>query len=622
MSDVNTAATIEGAGADEDFLRSNAACMRSIAGDREQLADFQSSNADTLLGFQAPVLDGSSGGAEQAMLRGIGDTIALLSAHHNVDLHRQLQPTNGVDSQLFDTLERVRCESLGCQMYRGVEKNLVGLRLRVRTKQVIRSYSGVKQLALVLECLARESLTNTPADKPAVTLVEAYRAAIEARVAVQLNQLRQVQYEQSAYANVALELIALLDTQQLKSVQKADEAEVAKAEQHEEQSDNDEPIADTPRTDADEEALLEQAAADAMREELEQQEETIKSAADDADEHGSVDQNRDAPVSSDGEMHGRAASEGAGGYTVFTHEYDEVITAAELSSESELNDLRDRLDQQIERHSQLVGRLSGRLQRLLMAEQQRHWMFDLDEGHLDTSRLTRLVTQPLSALTFKAESELKFRDTTITLLLDNSKSMLGKPITIAASCADLLAQTMERCGVSIEILGFTTTELHGGQSLDLWQQGGAKQNPGRLNALRHIVYKSADTPYRSARKGLGLMLRGDLLKQNIDGEALLWASSRIQRRPEQRKIIMMISDGAPIDTSTMSANRDNFLVDHLHQVIADINAKRELELVAIGIGHDVSVYYDKSITIYDVKKLGRAMLSQLSELFRDDGRGS
>jgi len=257
-----------------------------------------------------------------------------------------------------------------------------------------------------------------------------------------------------------------------------------------------------------------------------------------------------------------------------------------------------------------------------MAEQQRHWNFDLDEGYLDTSRLTRLVTQPLSSLSFKAESELKFKDTTITLLLDNSKSMLGKPITIAASCADLLARTLERCGVSVEILGFTTTELHGGQSVEHWLSSGGAANPGRLNGLRHIIYKSADVPYRTARKGLGLMLRGDILKQNIDGEALLWAHSRIVRRPEKRKIIMMISDGAPIDTSTMSNNPDNYLIAHLHKVIKEIQQHDKVELVAIGIGHDVSVHYDKSITIYDVKKLGRAMLAQLDDLFRESsGRG-
>jgi len=227
-----------------------------------------------------------------------------------------------------------------------------------------------------------------------------------------------------------------------------------------------------------------------------------------------------------------------------------------------------------------------------------------------------VVTQPLSALSFKAESELKFKDTTITLLVDNSKSMLGKPITIAASCADLLARTLERCGVSVEILGFTTTELHGASSTEQWRKQGSEANPGRLNGLRHIIYKSADTPYRAARKGLGLMLRGDILKQNIDGEALLWAQSRIKRRPEQRKIIMMISDGAPIDSSTMSANPGDYLVDHLHKVIGDIQKNTDTELVAIGIGHDVSVYYKKSITIYDAKKLGRAMLAQLSELFR------
>jgi len=607
---------------DDVFLQSNAACMRSIAGNADLATDIPSQEGVSVLGFTAPALDARAGAIEPTLLRGIGDTLALFGAHHDAELHQQHQPANEIDRQLLNTLERVRCEALGCHVYRGVEQNLIQLRLRSRTSQAIRAYGGVQQLALVLECLARESLTGASPDAPAQTLVARFRSVIESRVAAELNQLRQVQFDQTAFAIVANELIVKLDTQQLKSMKHADEATAATPAQPDDNDDTDESHTDLPAADSESEAELEQAAADAMREELEEHDDAITSAADDADEQGSVDQTRDAPVSSDGEIQGSASTASTPGYSVFSSEFDEVVAAAALSTETELSELRDRLDQQIERHSQWVGRLSGRVQRLLMAEQQRHWMFDLDEGHLDTSRLTRVVTQPLSALSFKAESELKFRDTTITLLLDNSKSMLGKPITIAASCADLLAQTLERCGVSVEILGFTTTELHGGQTMERWQQSGSAPNPGRLNGLRHIIYKSADVPYRAARKGLGLMLRGDLLKQNIDGEALLWASSRIRRRPEQRKIIMMISDGAPVDTSTMSANPENYLVDHLHRVISDINNRREVELVAIGIGHDVSVYYDKSITIYDVKKLGRAMLSQLTELFRENGKGA
>ena len=602
----------------EHFRQSNAACMRSIASDAQLAVELQASATATQLGVRAPVIDAPvNDDVQQALLRGVGDAIALLGAYHNNELHQQLLPENTREQSVFNALERTRCEALGATNFKGVAKNLAWLQLKTHSAGVVRGYNGIEQLSLTLESLVRQVLTGEPIPVPIRPLVERWREAIEARAGNHFEALAKKQSDQAAYAQVVLKLIESIDLQALVSHSEPESAEdttsvEAAPDDNEEQA---EPAVDAP--DQDEEALLEQAAADVMREELEEQKDAIQSAADDADEPGSTHPNKDAPVSSDTESTGKAEQLGVGGYSVFTSEHDEIVSATELSTDAELTELREKLDQQIERHSTLVGRLSGRLQRLLMAEQQRHWIFDLDEGQLDTSRLTRVVTQPLVALSFKAESELKFKDTTITLLVDNSKSMLGKPITIAASCADLLARTLERCGVSVEILGFTTTELHGGLSVQQWQDQGATVNPGRLNGLRHIIYKSADTPYRSARKGLGLMLRGDILKQNIDGEALLWAQSRIRRRPEQRKIIMMISDGAPIDTSTMSANPGNYLVDHLHKVIGDIQKRGEVELVAIGIGHDVSVYYEKSITIYDVKKLGRAMLAQLSELFRD-----
>jgi len=624
MRDTNTTTEQPVITLQEVFRQSNAACMRSIAKDAQLNVELQDSATAVQLGVKAPIIDiPVNDEVQQALMRGVGDAIALLGAYHDNTLHQQLQPVQPREQSLFNALERTRCEALGTMNFKGVAKNLAWLQRKTHSTESVRGYSGIDQLALTLECLVRQVLTGAPVPEPLHAMVERWRSAIEARATDRFKALSTAHTDQQAYAEVVLELIQSIDLESLVSHSEPESAEDTTAVEAA-PDDNEEPAdqgLDSP--DQDEEALLEKAAADAMREELEEQKDALQTAADDADEAGSTQPNKDAPVSSDSESSGQAELLGVGGYSVFTSEYDEIVTALDLSTDAELTELREKLDQQIERHSTLVGRLSGRLQRLLMAEQQRHWMFDLDEGQLDTSRLTRVVTQPLAALSFKAESELKFKDTTITLLVDNSKSMLGKPITIAASCADLLARTLERCGVSVEILGFTTTELHGGLTVEQWQSKGGVENPGRLNGLRHIIYKSADTPYRSARKGLGLMLRGDILKQNIDGEALLWAQSRIRRRPEQRKIIMMISDGAPIDTSTMSANPGNYLVDHLHKVIGDIQKQSDTELVAIGIGHDVSVYYEKSITIYDVKKLGRAMLAQLSELFREgSGRGS
>jgi len=615
MSDANANLEKQVAATEEIFRRSNAACMRSIASDARLCVELHESSAAMQLGVAAPALEKLDQRNEQAVLRGVGDVIAVVGAFHDAQLHASHLSEDQHTNRLFNSLERARCEALGANSYKGVGKNLTLLQHKTYSTTNLQALSGIEQLSLVLGCMANEALTGVPTQLALGALVDQWRTTIELLAPNTFNQLCAVQADQSAYRKVAFRLIESLDVQSLVVSNESDDVAANPVAADDESCE--EQAAHTDVLEQENEAQMEQAAADAMREELEEQEQTVQSAADDADERSSTQPNKDAPVDCEAQSNGDADISGVGGYTVFSSQFDEIVQATDLSDDAELTDLREKLDQQIQRHSSLVGQLSGRLQRILMAEQRRHWIFDLDEGHLDTSRLTRVVTQPLSSLSFKAESELKFKDTTITLLLDNSKSMLGKPITIAASCADLLTRTLERCGVSVEILGFTTTELHGGQSVERWLSSGGAANPGRLNGLRHIIYKSAETPYRAARKSLGLMLRGDILKQNIDGEALMWAHSRIVRRPEQRKIIMMISDGAPIDASTMSNNPENYLVAHLHKVIEEIRHHDRVELVAIGIGHDVSVYYERSITIYDVKKLGRAMLAQLSELFSD-----
>ncbi|HEY0926433.1 cobaltochelatase CobT-related protein, partial [Brevundimonas sp.] len=302
-------------------------------------------------------------------------------------------------------------------------------------------------------------------------------------------------------------------------------------------------------------------------------------------------------------------------YRVFTTAFDETIDAAELCDPNELERLRSLLDQQLTALSSVVARLANKLQRRLMAQQNRSWHFDLEEGVLDTARLTRIVTDPTSPLSFKAESESPFRDTVVTLLLDNSGSMRGRPIMVAAVCADILARTLERCGVKVEILGFTTRAWKGGLSRESWITAGKPANPGRLNDLRHIIYKAADAPWRRAKKNLGLMMREGLLKENIDGEALLWAHDRLMARPEQRRILMVISDGSPVDDSTQSANAALYLDKHLRQVIEQLETKSSVELLAIGIGHDVTRWYRRALTIVDVEQLGGAMIEKLAELF-------
>ena len=304
------------------------------------------------------------------------------------------------------------------------------------------------------------------------------------------------------------------------------------------------------------------------------------------------------------------------GYRVFTRAFDEVVDARAIADPASLVERRAELDRHLERQGRLVRRLATRLQKVLLARQRREWRHDLDEGELDTRRLHRLVTDPLMPLVFKGEVESAFRDTTVTLLIDNSRSMIGRPILIAAACADLLARTLERCGVAVEVLGFTTVELHGGRSAAAWEAAGRPLSPGRLNDLRHIVYKSADVPYRSARRSLALMLERDLLKQNIDGEALQWAASRLMRRPSERRILLVISDGAPVDTATLAANPRDYLDRHLDAVVADLERRGAIELAAIGIGHDVARFYSQAMSVFDARGLAPALLTRLESLFR------
>ena len=307
-------------------------------------------------------------------------------------------------------------------------------------------------------------------------------------------------------------------------------------------------------------------------------------------------------------------------YKVFSSAADEVVAADELCDPEELTRLRAYLDQQLSAYSSVVARLANRLQRRLMAKQNRAWMFDLEEGVLDAARLTRIIVDPTAPLSFKQEQDTDFRDTVVSLLIDNSGSMRGRPIMVAALCADILARTLERCNVKTEILGFTTRAWKGGHARDLWIKAGKPPQPGRLNDLRHIVYKAADAPWRRARKNLGLMMREGLLKENIDGEALIWAHQRLLGRPEARRILMVISDGAPVDDSTLSVNSGHYLERHLREVIAEIESKSPVELIAVGIGHDVTRYYRRAVTLVDVEQLGGAMTEKLAELFDEEPR--
>ena len=459
--------------------------------------------------------------------------------------------------------------------------------------------------------MVRERLTGAKPPATAGTLVDLWRPWIEDKAADKLDHLRDALDDQVRFARLSRDLIAALDM--------ADELG-EDPDESEDQSDEDEDSDQGQSEDQQEGDEAQQTSAEEMEQGEGESEESMEEAAEMDSEM--VPDDTDDEDAADGDEPWRpqlpfSSLSNENFYRVFTNQFDETIAAEDLCDAEELARLRNYLDKQLASLQGVVARLANRLQRRLMAQQNRSWDFDLEEGLLDAARLSRVVIDPLHALSFKAENDTEFRDTVVTLLLDNSGSMRGRPITVAATCADILARTLERCGVKVEILGFTTRAWKGGQSREKWLADGKPANPGRLNDLRHIIYKAADTPWRRARRNLGLMMREGLLKENIDGEALIWAHNRLLGRSEQRRILMVISDGAPVDDSTLSVNSGNYLERHLRQVITDIEQRSPIELIAIGIGHDVTRYYKRAVTIIDAEELGGAMTDKLAELFEE-----
>jgi cobaltochelatase CobT len=460
-----------------------------------------------------------------------------------------------------------------------------------------------------------EKLTGRAAPRSGEKIVGLWRTFIEDKAGADLESLSDKLEDQTAFARVVRDMLASMDMAEELGEDQLDEendddaedqpqGEDQQQESGETDSGSDDSESDDAEASAEEQEAGETEAVDATADEMSDDEDV------DAETPGEARRPNDpfANLSRDVD------------YKIFTQAFDETIGAEELCDEEELDRLRAFLDKQLASLQGVVGRLANRLQRRLMAQQNRSWDFDLEEGVLDTARLTRVVIDPMQPLSFKQERDTQFRDTVVTLLLDNSGSMRGRPITVAATCADILARTLERCGVAVEILGFTTRAWKGGQSREKWLKDGKPPNPGRLNDLRHIIYKSADAPWRRARRNLGLMMREGLLKENIDGEALLWAHSRLIGRPEQRRILMMISDGAPVDDSTLSVNPGNYLERHLRAVIDLIETRSPVELIAIGIGHDVTRYYRRAVTIVDAEELAGAMTEQLAALFGEEDR--
>jgi cobaltochelatase CobT len=600
----------------EPFKRAVAGCLKAIARNRE---------LDIAYAAERPGLSGNKvrlpepprklSATDASIVRGHADAIALKLACHDPKVHRRLVPGGQQARAVFDAVEQARVEAIGARRMAGVASNLSAMLddrfHRGKLDEITDRADAPIEEAIAL--IVRERLTGMSPPPAAARLVDLWRPLIESRAGRDLDRLTRLIENQARFGDVIHDLLDALDMGEDRSSEAdEDESDQGNQERQKEQSGKEGEGAESEDTQAriDEAEVSGEDVTDAAAEVAEA---LSAEMADDADMGDSETPGEPRRPRRQGINEPRGPD-----YRPFVSRFDEVVAAEDLCEPEELDRLRGYLDKQLSHLQGVVARLANRLQRRLMAQQNRAWEFDLEEGLLDPARLSRVVVDPLHPLSFRIEKETSFRDTVVTLLLDNSGSMRGRPITVAATCADILARTLERCGVKVEILGFTTRAWKGGQSREAWLAAGKPPNPGRLNDLRHIIYKAADSPWRRARKNLGLMMREGLLKENIDGEALDWAHKRLLGRPEQRRILMMISDGAPVDDSTLSVNPGNYLERHLRWVIEDIELRSPVELLAIGIGHDVTRYYRRAVTIVDAEELGGAMTEKLAELFDEN----
>ncbi len=551
--------------------------------------------------------------AEQvAEARGFADGFALRLKHHDIALHNRAAPIEAVARAVFDSVENARVEALGGRGYLGISDNLnSALDVRLRADPITRARNRDEvPLSTALGLMVRERLTGQESPAIAAPGLALVREWIESKT--DLDALAYALDDQKAFQGLARKMLQELELVEGDQVPEESDEGGSEDEGTDEQQQDEGDEGDDQGEDGQGEVEARGEQSEQQNEESDGQEQSDESMDDIDGEPGDDGEEGMQPVRPNRPF---ADMGGAFDYKPWTTQFDEVIAATELCDADELARLRGYLDQQLVHLQSTVSKLANRLQRRLMAQQSRSWDFDQEEGILDAARLARVIVNPTLSLSYKAERETDFRDTVVTLLIDNSGSMRGRPISIAAISADILARTLERCGVKTEILGFTTRAWKGGQSRETWLAAGRPPQPGRLNDIRHIVYKRADEPWRRARNSLGLMMREGLLKENIDGEALMWAHARLVARPEERRILMVISDGAPVDDSTLSVNSGSYLERHLRQVIGWIESKSPVELVAIGIGHDVTRYYARAVTIMDVEQLGGTIIEQLASLF-------
>ncbi len=602
----------------EDFRVALAATLRAL-GHEPGFDLAYTADKPSCFGDQAKVPQpGRALGSEQvAESRGWADSFALRKRHHDARAFAADLPDAGIARDIVQAVEQARIEAIGGADMAGVALNLDRMtEARVRTDPIVRARTPDEvPLATALGLVVRERLTGQKPPRMAEAGIALVQADIEAKAGSHLDDLAAQVGDQAAFGLVMKRVLNDLGLGEDPDATPDDSNESA----------DDEASDDAPGDDGQDEAG-----------ETAGQELSVETRAEETSEATDETETREVDMDTDAVSEAEMGEEGREGttpwrpntalhelpagfdYTAYTTAFDETIAAEDLCDAEELTRLRGYLDQQLLHLQGAVTKLANRLQRRLMAQQNRSWDFDQEDGLLDAARLVRIVTSPGHAMSYKVERDTRFRDTVVTLLIDNSGSMRGRPISIAAICADILARTLERCAVKTEILGFTTRAWKGGQSREKWLAAGRPGKPGRLNDLRHIVYKPADAPWRRARKNLGLMMREGLLKENIDGEALLWAHARMLARSEDRRILMVISDGAPVDDSTLSVNTGNYLERHLRQVIQWIETRSPVELIAVGIGHDVTRYYARAVTIMDAEQLGGTIIDQLAQLFEED----
>ena len=586
----------------ENFKKAITSTVKSIIGDQNIEVTFgKEINKKNNKTINLPSLKSINSIDDYMKTRALADSEALKFRCSDLAVYNSFEPKGNMSKLLYAVAEKVRYENIGSSYFKGIKDNLNYL-YKTKDKLKIEYKNSEYEFLDAFEYYLRSNILKSYRNKDSENKFKKYKKKIDAKLKDKLELLNSYLLDQKKFNYLVSKIISQF---------KIDE--IPQSEEHKDENKNNENLENKEKNENNE------SSKDGENNEM-----SIDANLPDEDQLSSeidkeieVNEDEDSP-NTPNSREKKYQNFGDSKYKFYTQEFDEIISAEELESEEELLRLRQNLDQQLLSLKSFISKLANKLQRKLLAKQNRSWEFDLEEGSLDTSKLTRIIIDPLNSLSFKKEKDIKFKDTLVTILIDNSGSMRGKPISVAAICADILARTLERCSVKVEILGFTTKHWKGGQSREKWMNNQKPLFPGRLNDLRHIVYKSADVPWRQSKNNMGLMLKEGLLKENIDGEALKWSYNKILKRKEERKILMVISDGAPVDDSTLSTNPSDFLENNLKQVVKWIERSSSVELLAIGIGHDVTRYYDKAIKIADVQDLGDVMINQLTDLFTED----